>query len=79
MAEQSQLDRIETTVARIEKILTGNGEPEKGIVMRVAMLEEHEAQCTRFQGRVVKGTYMAMVTALTAIGAAIKNSLKFGG
>lgn len=79
MAEQSQLDRIEASVAKVEKVLTGNGEPERGVVMRVAMLEEHEKQCRRFQGKVVKGTYTAMVTALAAIGAVIKNSLKLGG
>jgi hypothetical protein len=36
---KEQLDRIEAKQDRLEKLLTGNGEPAKGLIVRVDRLE----------------------------------------
>lgn len=36
----SRVDKIESKIERIDRTLTGNGDPEKGLLMRVIMLEQ---------------------------------------
>lgn len=44
---KDQLDRIEGQISDIHEILLGNGTPEKGIVMRVASLEQDKRRLSK--------------------------------
>lgn len=44
---KEQLDRMEEQISDIHEILLGNGTPEKGIVMRVATLEQDKRRLSK--------------------------------
>ena len=52
-SDETQLDRIERMVKASNRILTGNGHPERGHVVRMDRLEGRARRSDRIQGAVV--------------------------
>lgn len=61
MAE-TQLDRIEKDIRDVKLMITGNGNPEKGIASRLVILEEHD------RGRTVRERVLFGAAASSVIG-----------
>jgi hypothetical protein len=65
MSQQPLLDAIYAKVCKLEHLLTGNGTPERGIIVRVDRLE----QTTKFGWKLfwlVLGTFMSTLVAIVA-------------
>jgi len=64
MSEQTQLDRIEQRVQKIDKLLTGNGDPSKGIIVRLDRLEQTEIKRSRLVGALFLGVLLMVATTI---------------
>lgn len=51
-------------LTRIEHLLTGNGNPEKGIIVRVDRLEQNESRRAKYVGAAVGSAIAAVAAAL---------------
>lgn len=70
MADQTQLDRIESTISDIKVILTGNSKPERGLIIRVDRLEQIQRRGVWFIRLVIGAVVVAVAYAVV---------LTFGG
>ena len=77
-AEQSQLDRIEALcvdtkqeLKRVSVQMFGNGQPERGHVIRMDRLEVRGARTDRWQGAVITTVVLSLVAGVTAVAVAI--------
>lgn len=57
-----KLDLLAEQLNRVEKLLSGNGEPEKGLVVKVDRLEQSYTQQELRRQRHLKATYTALTT-----------------
>ena len=59
--ENNQLDRIEQDVRAMHTLLTGNGTPSKGLIVRVDRIEQ-KAACMSRALWAVSATFLAAIT-----------------
>lgn len=69
-----KVDKLCDTVTKLERILTGNGNPEKGMVLRVVNLESGAKTRTRLLWAI----FVAAITSAMALVFAILGSRWFG-
>ena len=63
----ARVDLIYNDVREIKALLTGNGHPEDGIVVRMDRLEQAEKQRAKWSGAAVVAAITAVVTAIGAV------------
>ena len=69
MSDNGKLDRIDILlekVSKIEELLTGNGDPGKGLVVRVDRLEQSEARRSLLIGGTITASVGAIATSVWA-------------
>ena len=67
MAAETQLDRIERKVDLIGDLVCGDGNPHKGLVLSVALLESRAKRIDAIQKVVVTAVLLGFVTAVWAV------------
>lgn len=65
--EPTQLDRIEKQVTLLTTLLTGNGEPAKGLVIRVDRLEEWSKGIREWTGRIILFFVLSVLGTLSVL------------
>lgn len=65
-AERVMLADVARKVCHIHQILTGNGHPQEGIVMRTAMLEERVGEINKERSS-IKGAMFASILAILGV------------
>ena len=65
-----RLDTIDDNLNTMNKVITGNGEPEKGMIVRMARFDDYVAACqasqnqsTKTAGRYLLATFAALLGA----------------
>lgn len=69
---QEQVDRIEKKIDKLDNLLTGNGEPHKGIVVRLDRVEQREESRNKW-------TWIVLGASITALIKSFWASLFHGG
>lgn len=62
-----QLDRIEKTVTRLDKFITGGDEPGEGIIVRLDRVEQREKQRTWFARTALGAAIAALITSISKL------------
>ena len=67
MPTETQLDRIEHKLDLIGDLVCGDGNPQKGLVLKVALLESRAKRIDAIQKVVVTAVLLGFVTAVWAV------------
>lgn len=59
---KTQLDRIEEELKKLNHMVTGNGTPERGIIVRLDRIEQNEKTRNKYVGAAIVAAIGAAVT-----------------